>query len=110
MSKNVIALYRRSGIALLALAVAMPVAAHADNESPAGTAPDDAGSGVDAITVTARYRKEDAQKVPIAITALSEMMPTKEGKPIFSKTYASGSSTSSSLYETMPVKVNERMM
>lgn len=71
MLKNVIDLYRRSGIAALALAIAMPVAAHADNAAPAGAAPDDAGSGVDAITVTARYRKEDAQKVPIAITALS---------------------------------------
>ena len=43
----------------LAAVWAFPLAAHAEE------------GGVDAIVVTARYRQEDAQKVPIAITAVS---------------------------------------
>jgi iron complex outermembrane receptor protein len=57
-------------IALLSGAAAFGSAGVASAQSPApADAVDDAG--VNSIVVTARYRKEDAQKVPIAISAIS---------------------------------------
>ncbi|WP_242124390.1 TonB-dependent receptor [Sphingobium sp. Sx8-8] len=40
-------------------------------QAPTAAAAEDSAAGVESIVVTARYRKEDAQKVPIAISAIS---------------------------------------
>jgi iron complex outermembrane receptor protein len=75
-----------SGVAAISLVVSAPAAARdvvaekpAADAAPADSAPaDDAATSGD-VTVTARYRKESAQKVPIAITAISSDTLDKQG-------------------------------
>ena len=65
---------RRAGWMALACVFCVPFAladmAHAD-ASTAQSASDAAGNQLEEITVTARYRKENLQEIPIAITAVN---------------------------------------
>ncbi len=60
-------------------ALALPGAAFAQAQTPADAAVEGGDAGVASIVVTARYRKEDAQKVPIAISAISGDAITAQG-------------------------------
>ncbi|HUD90906.1 TonB-dependent receptor [Sphingobium sp.] len=62
-----------SGGALLSLhgTAGAQLSARAPAPAPETAAVEDGDAGVGSIVVTARYRKEDAQKVPIAISAIS---------------------------------------
>lgn len=76
--------YIRSSIinaALPAIAIVLANPAHAADEAPA-VAADAAAEGTDSvgeITVTARYRKESAQKVPIGITTIAGEQLARQG-------------------------------
>lgn len=59
--------------------LALPGTAFAQTQAPADAAAEGGNAGVASIVVTARYRKEDAQKVPIAISAISGDAITSQG-------------------------------
>jgi iron complex outermembrane receptor protein len=69
--------------ALLSSVVAIPALAQGNVQIPAAPIPaaeaDDADAGVGEITVTARYRTESVQKVPIGITTLGGDQIARQG-------------------------------
>jgi iron complex outermembrane receptor protein len=69
---------RRSGLLASAMAITFGAAVPGHAATEAGTT-DDAPSDISEITVTARYRNESAQDVPIAISSISSRQLEAQG-------------------------------